>query len=179
MSSFATQPAVAAYGLFPMAADLPQVVEALQSAGFPPTDICLVVTPEHPISDAVREVRIGSAWLPSAAGFVDTVGWLSHFGAVVIPGVGFFVGSPAFLKALMANTNAGASGTGVLSSLGLPTADLPRFEKRVQRDSFLVYVRCEDPARSFWAHEILARLNAVDTGLLGSERALANAARAS
>lgn len=179
MSSVATQPSVAAYGLFPLAADLTQVVEALHAAGFPPADICLVVTPEHPISDAVREVRIGSAWVPSAAGFVDTVGWLSRFGAVVIPGVGFFVGSRSYLKALIGNANSAGSGNGVLTGLGLPASDISRYEKRVQRDSFLVYVLCEDPARSSWAREILARMNADDTRLLGDGTVLANAARAS
>ena len=178
MSSVPTQPSVAAYGLFPMATDLPQVVEALQAAGFPPTDICLVVTPEHPISDAVREVRIGSAWMPSAAGFVDTVGWLSRFGAVVIPGVGFFVGSHLFLKALVSNASTEASGNGVLAGLGLPASDIPRYEKRVLRDSFLVYVLCEDAARSSWAREILARMNAAHTRLLGEEQVFASAARA-
>jgi hypothetical protein len=165
MSGSQMQPGTAAYGLFSTDVDLVQAVNALIAAGFPAPDICLVVTPAHPICEAVRGARIVDATLPATGGFLDTVGWLSRLGAVVIPGLGFFVGSRLFLKLLI--ENADPSGEGVLGGLGLPEGFIDRYRRRLREDSFLVFVSCREPARAVWAREVLAGLKAEEAHVLG------------
>lgn len=105
------------------------------------------------------------------------VAWLSQLGAVVIPGVGFFIGSREFLRALTQRddrTIAGGSGE-ILGCLGIPRPHAARYGTREQEDATLVFVSCDGSALSQWAREILRHLRAEEVSLLGECEKVADA----
>lgn len=170
----------AAYGIFPMEARLDEVVTSLNSAGFQSEDICMFLSPAHPIADGVRNLNAISSD-PSPEGLERTVSWLSTFGGVVIPGVGFFVGSREYLHAITKTDSRPEAirGGGVLASLGIPEEAAVRYEERLRRDANLVFVSCDGSAKSEWAREILRRLRAEEVRSLGEfERGEANSKEA-
>ena len=90
--------------------------------------------------------------------------WLFEFGAVVIPTVGFFVRSQAFLRALVTNGNSGC-----LVGLGFSERDAKRFESQLCEMGVLIYVACAEGANAASAMEILRRTGAKEPGLLEQE----------
>ena len=144
---------------------LEEVLASLNSAGFESEDICVFLPPEHPFADGVRSMR---AMASNDSDLLQTVGWLSTFGGLLIPGVGFFLGSPEYLRALACTDSdpQGSAKGAVLVNLGIPKAEAARYEERLRRDASMVFVSCDDAARSEWAREILRRLRAEEVCLL-------------
>src|ERR1700757_1900877 len=87
----------AAYGMYSRNVALPEVVSALNRAGYHNENICMVLSPAHPDAAIFQENTVDVAGSATTA---RMIGWFSGFGAVVIPTVGVFVRSQAFLKAL-------------------------------------------------------------------------------
>ncbi|MGH9493636.1 MAG: hypothetical protein ACRD3B_01460 [Candidatus Sulfotelmatobacter sp.] len=110
---------VAAYGMYPRNVALPDVVGALNSAGYGKEDICMVLSPAHPDAAAVSDASVLDAGLQDATLSARMIGWFSGFGAVVIPTVGFFVRSQAFLQALFTEQNVPSLSRGSRTLLGL------------------------------------------------------------
>lgn len=157
----------AAYGIFPAEARLDEVVTSLNSAGFESVDICVFLSPAHPIADRVRNMKLASADLSEEGGFERTVSWLSRFGGVVIPGIGFFIGSGEYLYALTRCDHWPEDGEGeALANLGIPAEAAARYQSRVRQDASLVFVSCDGSAQSEWAGEILRLLRADEVRLL-------------
>jgi len=162
----------AAYGIFPREAHLDQVLQSLHLAGFQKENICIFLTPTHPIAEKLKlqSMMIGTSSDSSAEQrMTDVVAWLSQFGAVVIPGVGFFIGSREFLRALTQSdclAIAECDG-GMLTGLGIPQPHAFRYESRVQEDATLVFISCDGYAQAQWAREILRRMRAEEVSLLG------------
>jgi hypothetical protein len=157
----------AAYGIFPMDIRLDEIVTSLNSAGFECEDICLFLPPSHSIADGVRNMKAAASDFSAEAGLTRMTSWLSTFGGVVIPGVGFFVGSREYLHALTKTELAVGEDGGLLTSLGIAHEAAARYEARVRRDASLVFVSCDGPAQSEWAREILRRVRAEGVRLLG------------
>ncbi len=164
----ASESRAAAFGIFPLETRLEEVLTSLNSAGFESEHICVFLPPEHPIADGVRSMRAAASNFASEPDLLQTVAWLSTFGGVLIPGIGFFVGSAEYLHALArSDSHPQASANAVvLTSLGIPKAAAVRYEERLRRDASLVFVSCDDAARSEWAREILRRLRADEVCLL-------------
>jgi hypothetical protein len=157
----------AAYGMYSYDVELNQVVSSLNGSGFDKADICMMVSPTHPIANLVREVNILNADRKEGAVTEKFMGWLLEFGAVVIPTVGFLIRSKVFLHALMASGNAGC-----LSGLGFSERDAARFQKQLREMGVLVYVACAENANAASAVEILRRTGAKEPGLLEQEAVL-------
>ena len=157
----------AAYGIFPMDIRLDEIVTSLNSAGFGCEDICLFLPPSHSIADGVRNMKAAASDFSAEAGLTRMISWLSTFGGVVIPGVGFFVGSREYLHALTKTEPAVGGDGGLLTSLGIAHEAAARYEARVRHDASLVFVSCDGSAQSEWAREILRRLRAEEVRLLG------------
>jgi hypothetical protein len=154
----------AAYGIYSYDAELSQVVHTLKQSGFDKANICMMVSPAHPIATFVREANILNAERREDAVAEEFMGWLFEFGAVVIPTVGFFIRSQVFLRALMANGNSEC-----LAGLGFSERDAARFENQLREMGVLVYVACPKNANAAWAVEILRRTGAKEPGLLEQE----------
>ena len=177
-----TENKTAAYAIFPIQVRVEDVLRSLNLAGFANENICLFLTPAHPIAESVRSLKIEYAdngKRQSASTHV--VGWLSQFGAVVIPGVGFFVGSREFVAALTPRQRRiGRDGDDeLMTGLGIPQPEAARYQSRVREDATMVFVSCDGLARSYWAREILWQWKADEVSLLdgsASERRVRTAA---
>jgi hypothetical protein len=167
----------AAYGMYPRNVALPDVVSALNQAGFEKEDICMVLSPAHPVATVVGDAQIGSAREESARS-ARIIGWFSEFGAVVIPTVGFFIRSHTFFHALLAEQNfpALSRGSRTLLGLGFSEDEAKRLGHQLCDVGALVYVSCREGAKADWAIDLLRRAGAREAASLGMARASAAAA---
>jgi hypothetical protein len=157
----------AAYGMYSYDAELYRVVHMLKQSGFDKSEICMMVSPAHPIATFVREANILNAERREDAVAEEFMGWLFGFGAVVIPTVGFFIRSQVFLQALMASGNSEC-----LARLGFSERHAERLENQLREMGVLVYVACAESENAAFAVEILRRTGAKEPGLLEQDMLL-------
>lgn len=169
----------AAYGLYSQEVALNEVVHTLNQAGFGNEDICMMLAPSHPIAAIVKDASLFNSASESNAVTTSLIGWLSEFGAVMIPTVGFFIRSQAFFRALMASREAPAlcGNAQTLAGLGFSDDDADRFEQHLRRQGVLVYVSCSENAQTLWAREVLRHAGAQEVATL-EEKLLAAGATA-
>lgn len=161
--------ALAAYGIYPERVILNDVLKILNHRGFSNEDICMMVSPSHPIAAGVREANEGSA---RSAGLI---GWLAKFGAVVIPSVGFFIRSREFFRAIIAEkeTTARCGSSATLMGLGFNQHDADHFGNRLRDVGVLVYVSCPESDKTKCALELLRDTGAEESGMIESPKAFA------
>jgi hypothetical protein len=158
----------AAYGMYSHDVALQQVVQTLNQSGFGKEDICMMVSPRHPIAAIVREANILNAEAEASVAAAGLIGWLMKFGAVMIPTVGLFVRSQAFLQALVMRKDSAAvyGNSKALVGLGFSEGDALRFERQLREAGVLVYVACSENTKTTWAVELLRRTGAHETAAL-------------
>ena len=152
----------AAYAMYPRTVALPEVVGALNSAGFQKEDICMVLSPAHPDAAAMGEANAFNTRDFAAGTGARMIGWFSGFGAVVIPTVGLFIRSQAFFQALLNEQNipAFSRGSRALLGLGFSPDDAKRLGQQLCDVGALVYVTCQGKAKARGAIELLRGLGA-------------------
>lgn len=165
----------AAYGMYSRNIDLPDIVSTLNQAGFGNEDICMVISPAHPVASIVRDARIIGANLQESAAGADMIGWFSEFGAVVIPTVGFFIRSQAFFHAFMIEQDFSpmCAQSKSLAGLGFSKDDASRLGRQLGDVGAMVYVACPERARADWAIELLKRTGAKEAAGLEATKAAA------
>jgi hypothetical protein len=167
------QTKAAAYGIFPMAVRLDQIVSSLHAAGFETSSICVFLPPAHPVAREVRSIKTWSGELAWEVGYERIVAWLVTLGGVVIPDVGFFVGARGYLQAVACGIcRPGDERNGALANLGIPADAAARYEVRTREDASLVFVSCEGWAQSEWAREILRLLRAEEVCVIGEQNGI-------
>lgn len=161
----------AAYGVYPDAVQVSEVVRTLNGAGFENEHICLMLAPTHPIATIVRDANILNQERAASVVTAGLIGWLSEFGAVLIPSIGFFIRSQAFLHALLVARDAPAlcGNSRTLAGLGFPDSDAVRFEAQLHQTGFLVYVASLEIARVQWALELFRSTGAEESSTLERE----------
>lgn len=164
----------AAYGIYPDDVSLQQVVQTLNHSGFGNDQICLMVRPRHYIAAVMRDTNILNGGREANAIAVDLLGWLMKLGAVVIPTVGFFIRSRAFLHALVMRKDSPAlcGNSRALVGLGFSEGDAERCENELREMGVLVYVACPEKARTTQAVEILLRTGACESAALEREESV-------
>src|SRR5207245_1524529 len=90
----------------------------------------------------VREANILNAEPETSAAAAGLIGWLMKFGAVMIPTVGLFIRSQAFLQALVMSKDSSAAygNSKALVGLGFSEGDALRFERQLREAGVLVSV---------------------------------------
>jgi hypothetical protein len=168
----------AAYGMYPSTIALPEVVQILNRAGFGNKDICMVISPAHPVATVVRDSRIADAEAGAEKenGALGLIGWVSEFGAVVIPTVGLFIRSQVFFHALMAEQDFPCGESRTLLGLGFPEGEAKRLSHQVTDVGAMVYVSCPESARADSALELLRRTGAQEVAALETPKAAGAAA---
>lgn len=161
----------AAYGMYAQDVRLNDVVHTLNQAGFNNEDICMMLSPTHPIASLVRDASLFNSERESNAVTAGLIGWLSEFGAVMIPTVGFFIKSQAFFHALMVarDTPALCGNARTLVGLGFSDDEADRFENQLRQLGVLVYVSCSESAKTMWACEVLRHTGANEAAVLGDK----------
>lgn len=167
----------AAYGMYSRHVALPDVVSALNRAGYLNENICMVLSPAHPDAGVFHDTTkfVEGADTSTTARMIR---WFSEFGAVVIPTVGIFIRSQAFLNALFTEKNASAlsRGSRTLVDLGFSPDDAKRLGHQLCDVGALVYVSCRENAKAMSAIELLRRTGALEAASLGAVHAVAAAA---
>jgi hypothetical protein len=161
-----------AYAMYPRNVALPEVVCALNRAGFGNEDICMVLSPAHP--DA-------SVFDSEAASSARMIAWFSELGAVFIPTVGFFIRSEAFFPPLWSAEQSFPSmsrGSKTLLNLGFSQEEAKRLGRELSDFGALVYVPCSESTKAETAIEVLQNLGAREASTLGPPQAAALAAAA-
>lgn len=169
----------AAYGMYARNIALPEVVFALNEAGFGSEDICIVLSPAHPDAASVRDATIWCSGSDSATS-ERMIRWFSKFGAVVIPTVGLFIRSQQFLQALMTEQSFPklSRGSRTLLGLGFSHDDAARLGHLLSDFGALVYVTCTGGNRNKvdGAIELLRSVGAREAAGLQHPRATGAAA---
>src|SRR5579862_1483527 len=165
------EPRSAAYGFFPDESQLENALRALNVAGFENEALCVLIASEHPIAERIRGLDFNKTHdVPTDASPERVIAWLSSYGAVVIPDVGFFVGSRQYLQALaLPEELLTTSERGVFASLGISPSVAAKYEGRMRDKSSFVFVNCDDLAQSEWARELLSTMGAEEVSLLSQE----------
>ncbi len=168
----------AAYGMYSHDVALKDVVHTLNQAGFENEDICMMLSPTHPIAALVRDASLFNSERESNAITAQLIGWLSGFGAVLIPTVGFFIKSQTFFHALMVSREGPAlcGNARTLVGLGFSEDEADRFEDQLRKLGVLVYVSCPESARTMWACEVLRHTGAREAATLEEKMAATVAA---
>jgi hypothetical protein len=163
----------AAYGMYSHDVALNDIVHTLNQAGFENEDICMMLSPTHPIAGMVRDASLFNSECEANAVTAALIGWLSGFGAVVIPSVGFFIKSQAFFQALMISRDSPAicGNAKTLVGLGFSDDEADRFEGQLRELGVMVYVSCPDSARTTWAREVLRHTGAHEAATLAESMA--------
>ncbi len=163
----------AAYGMYSPTTALPEVVNMLNREGFGNEEICMVLSPEHPIATLVRDAKIVDATHGERADSARAIGWFSEFGAVVIPTVGFFIRSQAYFRALMLEQDFPTLSRDcrTLAGLGFSEPDARRLEHQLSDVGALVYVACPETARADCAIELLRRTGAHEAASVAKTKA--------
>jgi hypothetical protein len=158
----------AAYGLYSQDVALIDIVRNLNHAGFDNEDICMMLSPQHPVASAVRDASLFNEEKETSDVTTALIGWLSKFGAVLIPKVGFFIRSQAFFHALMVARESPAlcGKSRTLISLGFPEREAKRFEDELEKRGVLVYVSCAESTKTVWAREVLRHTGASEASTL-------------
>jgi hypothetical protein len=158
----------AAYGIYSQDIALTDIVRNLNQAGFDNESICMMLPPGHPIASIVRDASLFNAEKEATAVTAGLIGWLSEFGAVLIPSVGFFIRSQEFFHALMVAREAPAlcGNARTLVSLGFSEEEAERFEDQLGNLGVLVYVSCAEGAKTLWAREVLWHTGAQEAATL-------------
>ena len=161
----------AVYGLYPHDVALPEIVRTLNDAGFGNEEICMMLSPTHPIATIVRDANLLNEDRKETDLTVGWIGWLAEFGAVLIPTIGFFVRSRAFLHALLVARHSPAlcGSSKSLVALGFPEDVAERFEDQLRQDGVLIYLSCAENDKTDWAVELLHRTGAREAATLEKE----------
>jgi hypothetical protein len=169
----------AAYGMYPRNAALPEIVCTLNRAGIEKEDICIILSPDHPMAAVVRDAKFVHTEAKDDVQSVRTIGWFSQFGAVVIPAVGFFIRSQVFFRAMIEQELPILSESlRILAGLGFSQAEVEKFQLALRQAGALVYVACAEKAKAEWAIELLRGSGACDVAGRHHMKAAGTAAQA-
>lgn len=164
-----TNPRTAAYGMYSRDVALPEVVCALNRAGFDKEDICMVLSPAHPDAAVFQESGSSFAGRDSSS-TARMIRWFSEFGAVVIPTIGVFIRSQDFFRALLENQSSSplSRGSRTLMDLGFSQDDAKRLGMRLCDVGALVYVSCPESKKASGAIELMRRTGAQEASSLAA-----------
>jgi hypothetical protein len=164
----------AAYGLYPRHVALPDVVRALNNAGYGNANICMVLSPAHPHAAAVAGGSILEG-LEETAISTRVIEWFSALGAVIIPTICFFVRSQTFLQAVVNDQNVPSlsGGSRTLIGLGFSQDDAKRLGHQLTDVGALIYVSCGEDAKADGAIELLRSTGASEAASLNLIKASA------
>ena len=159
-----------------------QIVEGLQSAGFPASEISVLLPDtqgKHDIGHIKATKAPEGATTGAATGGVTggVLGLLAGIGALAIPGVGPFIAAGPIMAAL-SGAAVGATTGGVVGGLigmGIPEIEAKRYEDKLRNGNYLIAVHAADGAKKDRAKEIFKSAGAEDISTSSMSKAPAEA----
>lgn len=146
-----------------------QIVERLQSSGFPSSEISVLLPDtegKHDIGHVKATKAPEGATTGAATGGVTggVIGLLAGIGALAIPGVGPFIAAGPIMAALSGAAIGATTGgvVGGLIGLGIPEIEAKRYEEKLKTGNYLVAVHAHDGKEEDRAKEIYKNAGAED-----------------
>jgi uncharacterized membrane protein len=146
-----------------------QIVERLQSSGFPASEISILLPDtegKHDIGHVKATKAPEGATTGGVAGGVTggVIGLLAGIGALAIPGVGPLIAAGPIMAALSGAAVGGTTGgiVGGLIGLGIPEIEAKRYEAKLKAGNYLVAVRVRNDDEEDRAEQIFEDAGAED-----------------
>src|SRR6187200_3390704 len=146
-----------------------QIVERLQSSGFPTSEISILL-PDTEGKHDIGHVKATKAPEGTATGAATggvaggVLGLLAGIGALAIPGVGPFIAAGPIMAALSGAAIGAATGgvVGGLIGLGIPELEAKIYEGKLRTGNYLVSVHAHDGKEVTTAKDIFKSEDAED-----------------
>jgi uncharacterized membrane protein len=146
-----------------------QIVEGLQSSGFPNSEISILLPDtegKHDIGHVkTSKAPEGTATGATAGGITGgVIGLLAGIGALAIPGVGPLIAAGPIVAALTGLGVGGAAGgiVGGLVGLGIPEIEAKRYDEKLRAGNYLIAVHTRTDEEEDRAEEIFKDAGAED-----------------
>ena len=170
------------FGIVKSHSQAEQIVEDLQEAGFPASEISVLLPDKegkHDIGHVKATKAPEGATTGATAGGVTggVLGLLAGVGALAIPGVGPFIAAGPIM-ALLGGTAVGATTGGLVGGLvgmGIPEIEARRYEDKLKSGNYLIAVDARDGDQKNRAKEIFKNAGAEDISTLSMSKAPAEA----
>jgi len=164
----------AVFGIYPTQSSADRAIDTLTKAGFPISDISVLVPETLGNKDmgtekATKAPEGATAGATSGAVLGGALGLLAGIGALAIPGVGPLIAAGPIMATLAGMGVGGAVGgvTGALIGMGIPEFEAKRYEGRLQKGAILLSIHCDTSEEIDEAKEILKRTGAEDVTSTG------------
>jgi hypothetical protein len=170
---------VGVFGIFSTRVAVEDATESLIRAGFPSTDISVLLPeslggPQDMGTEKATKAPEGAAAGATTGGVIGgALGVLAGIGMLAIPGLGPFIAAGPIMAGLAGLGVGGAIGgvTGGLIGLGIPEFEAKRYEARLQKGGILLSVHCDTSEEIKRAKEIFDRTGAEDVSSTGESSA--------
>lgn len=157
------------FGIVKSHAQAEQVVEGLQDAGFPVSEIS-VLLPDNEGKHDIGHVKATKAPEGATTGATTggitggVLGLLAGIGALAIPGVGPFIAAGPIMAALSGAAIGATTGgvVGALIGMGIPEIEARRYEDKLKSGNYLIAVHAADGDQKDRAKEIFKNADAED-----------------
>src|SRR4249919_3111377 len=157
------------FGIVKTHAQAERIVEGLQRAGFPSSEISVLLPDnqgKHDIGHVKATKAPEGATTGAATGGITggVLGLLAGIGALAIPGVGPFIAAGPIMAALSGAAVGATTGgiVGGLIGLGIPEIEAKRYDEKLRKGNYLVAVHTDDSDDVDRAKEIFKKAGAED-----------------
>jgi hypothetical protein len=155
--------------IVPRESQAARLVESLKTAGFPNTDISILMPDESGVRDMGHEKHSkapeGTASGAGAGAVLGgALGWLAGIGALAIPGAGPLVAAGPIMAALSGAAVGAATGgvAGGLIGLGIPEFEAKQYASKLHEGNILISVHTENGDEIKRAESIFKECGAKD-----------------
>ena len=170
------------FGIVKTHSQAEQIVESLQSAGFPASEIS-VLLPDNQGKHDIGHVKATKAPEGATAGAATggvtggVLGLLAGIGALAIPGIGPFIAAGPIMAALSGAAIGGTTGgvVGGLVGMGMPEIEAKRYEDKLRSGNYLIAVDVADGNQKDRAKEVFKNSGAEDISTLSMSKTPAEA----
>ena len=145
------------------------IVDELKSAGFPSTDISVLLPDKSGTRDFAHEqnTKMPEGATTGVVAGMSTgaiLGWLAGIGTLAIPGVGPFIAAGPIMAALGGAAVGGASGgiIGALVGMGIPEYEAKHYDGKINSGNTLISVHTDDADEERTVKDIYNKLGAED-----------------
>src|ERR1044071_85843 len=157
------------FGIVKTHSQVEQIVERLQTAGFPASEISVPLPDtegKHDIGHVKATKAPEGATTAAATGGVTggVLGLLAGIGALAIPGVGPFIAAGPIMAALSGAAVGATTGgiVGGLVGLGIPEVEAKRYENKLKKGNYLISAHANDGKQEDRAKKVFEELGAED-----------------
>jgi hypothetical protein len=171
----------AVFGIYPTIDQAEQGVDTLIAAGFPSSDISVLLPDTLSTREFAHEKETkapeGATTGVTAGGVIGgTIGVLAGVGALAIPGLGPFIAAGPIMAGLAGLGVGGAVGgvVGALIGMGIPEYEAKRYEGHVKSGGNLLSVHCDTSDQVKRAKDLLKSSGARDIASTGESAAERN-----